>query len=177
MKWSSKVELVRKGIEGVLGIFKARFKILKNFNSLKHHASIDNAFVTCCVLHNMLLESGGWLDPNLPPYPGGLEENCRKNSATFMGINEMAPPVFGSLWRTVPSTKKWSAKVGVASNQQLPTTKMPGLLLWAKVTAALVDHHQFGTVIMNWTGLFTGGASSKFLFRVQDAPCSGELLR
>jgi hypothetical protein len=61
MKWSSKVESMRKDVKGVFGILKARFKFLKNLNSLKHHASsIDNAFVTCSILHNMLLESDGW---------------------------------------------------------------------------------------------------------------------
>jgi Plant transposon protein len=38
MKWSAKVEWVRKDIEGVFGILKQRFKFLKNFS---------NEFVAC----------------------------------------------------------------------------------------------------------------------------------
>jgi hypothetical protein len=49
MKWSGKVESVRKDIEGVFGILKRRFKFLKNFNNLHNPGAIDNAlFVVPC---------------------------------------------------------------------------------------------------------------------------------
>jgi hypothetical protein len=53
MKWSAKLESVRKDIEGVFGILKKRFRFLKNFNSLHQQSDINNAVVTCCMLHNM----------------------------------------------------------------------------------------------------------------------------
>ncbi len=78
MRWSKNVESVRKDIEGVFGILKVRFRFLKNFNNLRSQSSIDDAFTTCCMLHNMLLRSDGYLDDNLTPYPGGLEERLAK---------------------------------------------------------------------------------------------------
>ena len=78
MKWSKNVESVRKDIEGVFGILKVRFRFLKNFNNLSRQSSIDDAFTTCCMLHNMMLRSDGYLDEDLPLYPGGLEERLAK---------------------------------------------------------------------------------------------------
>ena len=142
MKWSAKVESVRKDIEGVFGILKARFKFLKNFNSLKHHSSIDNAFVTCCILHNMLLESDGWLDPNLPPYPGGVEERLSKKFGNIYGNTWNGT---AGLWHTVDEVLE-------RENRRLRSTghnKDAWAISWAKVTAALVDHHQFGANIID----------------------------
>ena len=78
MKWSAKLESVRKDIEGVFGILKKRFRFLKNFNNLFHQSDIDNAFVTCCMLHNMLLKYDGWLAPDLAQCPGGVEATLFK---------------------------------------------------------------------------------------------------
>jgi hypothetical protein len=73
MKFSSKlVQSVRKDIEGAFGILKIRFRFLKSFTNLCKQKHIDNAFVTCCILHNILLEENGYLDANLPDYPGGM---------------------------------------------------------------------------------------------------------
>jgi hypothetical protein len=57
MKWSGKVESVRKDIEGVFGILKRRFKFLKNFNNLHNQGAIDNAFVCCAMLHNIVTKT------------------------------------------------------------------------------------------------------------------------
>ena len=78
MRWSKNLESVRKDTEGVFGILKIRFRFLKNFNCLRHQSSIDDAFTTCCILHNMLLRSDGYLDNDLAPFPGGLEERLAK---------------------------------------------------------------------------------------------------
>ena len=78
MRWSKNVESVRKDIEGVFGTLKVRFRFLKNFNNLSRQSSIDDAFTTCCMLHNMMLRSDGYLDEDLPLYPGGLEERLAK---------------------------------------------------------------------------------------------------
>ena len=57
MQWSAKLESVRKkDIEGVFGIMKKRFKFLKNFNVLQSQSAINNAFSTCCIIHNIQLE-------------------------------------------------------------------------------------------------------------------------
>ena len=78
MKWSAKLESVRKDIEGVFGILKVRFRFLKNFNNLHRQQSVDDCFVTCCMLHNMLLKSDGYLEETLTPFPGGVEERLAR---------------------------------------------------------------------------------------------------
>jgi hypothetical protein len=55
MKFSKTLESVRKDIEDVFGILKRRFKFLKGFNQLHKQSTIDDAFVACCMIHNMLL--------------------------------------------------------------------------------------------------------------------------
>jgi hypothetical protein len=146
MKWSSKVESVSKDIEGVFGILKARFRFLKNFNSLKHHASIDNAFVTCCVMHKMLLESDGWLDPNLPPYPGGLEERLSKKFGNIYGNTWNGT---AGIWNRVEddTIDAEMERENRRHQQSAANNKDAWATGWAKVTAALIDHHQFGTVV------------------------------
>jgi hypothetical protein len=52
-KW---LESTRKDVECTFGILKARFRILKNPIILNKQYEIDNMFVTCCIIHNMLLE-------------------------------------------------------------------------------------------------------------------------
>ena len=68
--WSCQLESVRKDIEGLYGILKARFRILKNPIELHHKSQITNAVHTCCTLHNMLLEYDGldmkWYEENHP---------------------------------------------------------------------------------------------------------------
>ena len=85
MKWRCKIESVRKYIEGVFGILKRRFKFLKNFNNLHNQGAIDNAFVCCAMLHNMMLKADGYLDENLPPFSGGVEERLPKSLETLLG--------------------------------------------------------------------------------------------
>ncbi|KAI2498892.1 Plant transposon protein [Fragilaria crotonensis] len=146
MQWSQKVESVRKDIEGVFGILKSRFKFLKNFNSLKHHSAIDNAFVTCCILHNMLLETDGWLDPNLPPLPGGVEERLSKKFGNIYANNTWNGTA--GIWNRVEddTVDEEMNRENQRHHQSNLTKKEAWAISWAKVTAALVDHHQFGTV-------------------------------
>ena len=67
MKFSAKLESVRKDIEGVFGILKKRFRFLKNFNNLHQQSDVDNAMVTCCMLHNTMLEHDGYIGLDVTP--------------------------------------------------------------------------------------------------------------
>ena len=80
MTFSAKLESVCKDIEGVLfGILKKkRFRFLKNFKNLHQQSDVDNAMVTCCMLHNMMLEHDGNMDKELAVYPGGVEARLKK---------------------------------------------------------------------------------------------------
>jgi hypothetical protein len=72
MKFSKRMESVRNDIEGVFGILKIRFRFRKSFTNLRRQKHIDYAFITCCILHNILLEENGFLDVDLPDYLGGM---------------------------------------------------------------------------------------------------------
>ena len=54
--WREQMESVRKDIEGVFGRIKNRFRILKTPLTFRKKSHIDNLFMTCVGLHNMLLE-------------------------------------------------------------------------------------------------------------------------
>ena len=60
MNWSHNIESIRKDIECVFGILKKRFLFLKNPIRMHHPETIDDLFVTCCVLHNILLDYDGY---------------------------------------------------------------------------------------------------------------------
>ena len=77
-KWSSMMESIRKDVECAFGSLKQRFYYLKKFNRMKRQVDIDNAFHTCCILHNIILEDDGWLDEDLPNFPNGVKERLGK---------------------------------------------------------------------------------------------------
>ena len=61
-EWSHHIESMRKDVECVFGILKKRFMFLKHPIRLHKLEHIQNIFVTCCVLHNLLLDYDGFDD-------------------------------------------------------------------------------------------------------------------
>ena len=57
--WSEWLESTRKDVECTFGGLKSRWRFLRNGIVLQDQHSIDNAFFTCCILHNMILEDDG----------------------------------------------------------------------------------------------------------------------
>ena len=55
-KWSKTVESVCKDVECVFGILKKRFLLLKHPIRLYDPEQIQRAFLTCCVIHNILID-------------------------------------------------------------------------------------------------------------------------
>lgn len=53
--WSKRLESVRKDVERTFGVLKKRFRILKLPLMFREASLIEDIFITCCVLHNMLL--------------------------------------------------------------------------------------------------------------------------
>ena len=53
------IESFRKDVECVFGILKGRFRILKTGIRLAGDVAADNVWLTCCALHNLLLEVDG----------------------------------------------------------------------------------------------------------------------
>ena len=52
--WSRRLESMRKDIECCYGRVKGRFRLFRGDIIYKSRASIDNAWFTTCILHNML---------------------------------------------------------------------------------------------------------------------------
>ena len=76
-RWSKWVEGIRKDVECTFGILKGRFRVLKNGIRVSGPGNTDRIWMTCCALHNFLLEEDNlhspwehavgpeiWLDPN-----------------------------------------------------------------------------------------------------------------
>lgn len=57
--WSKWVESIRKDVECVFGILKGRFRVLKAGIFLHKTDAADAIWLTCCALHNFLLEVDG----------------------------------------------------------------------------------------------------------------------
>ena len=58
-KFTDWIASVRKDVECFFGILKARFRYFKNPICLHDQKDIDNAFVTACIIHNMILDYDG----------------------------------------------------------------------------------------------------------------------
>lgn len=56
LDWSKHVESVRKDVECFFGRLKRRFGFLRSSVEYQSKSVIDNAFYSCCILHNMLHE-------------------------------------------------------------------------------------------------------------------------
>ena len=74
--WTSFMESERKHVECAFGILKARFRILKLPIRMHKFHQIDQTFVTCCILHNMCLDTDGlddgWNLGTTDPRTGGF---------------------------------------------------------------------------------------------------------
>ena len=62
VRFSQRVESVRKDVECTFGILKKRWRILKNHMMIQTKLRIDNIVFTCAILHNMLIDYDEWND-------------------------------------------------------------------------------------------------------------------
>ena len=58
-KFTDWVASVRKDVECFFAILKNRFRFFKNPITLQSQKDIDNAFITACIIHNMILREDG----------------------------------------------------------------------------------------------------------------------
>jgi hypothetical protein len=63
IRFSAWLESIRKDVECTFGILKSRFRILKTGIRLHRQEAADKIFLTCCAIHNWLLDVDG-LDPD-----------------------------------------------------------------------------------------------------------------
>jgi len=70
IRWSKWLESMRKDVECTFGILKGRWRILKLGIRLQGVESVDKIWLTCCALHNGLLEIDGlnaeWGEVSMP---------------------------------------------------------------------------------------------------------------
>jgi hypothetical protein len=63
-RWSRQVESMRKDVECTFGILKSRWRNLKSGVYVNGVDKVDEIWLTCCALHNLLLDidrlSGKW---------------------------------------------------------------------------------------------------------------------
>jgi len=81
IRWSRWVESMRKDVECAFGILKGRWRILKTGMRVHGVDVVDRIWLTCCALHNWLLEEDG-LDQ---PWDGPLGEVDAADIATLPG--------------------------------------------------------------------------------------------
>ena len=58
-RWSKWLEGMQKDVECTFGILKGSFRVLKNSIRVRGPLATDNIWLTCCALHNFLLEEDG----------------------------------------------------------------------------------------------------------------------
>ena len=61
-RWSKWVESIRKDVECTFGIIKKRFQCLQHGVRLHGMDNVDKFWLTCCAIHNMLLDADGQND-------------------------------------------------------------------------------------------------------------------
>ena len=71
IRWSKWMESMRKDVECTFGILKGRWRILKTGVRIHGIAAVDRVWLTCCALHNMLLD----VDGNSEEWSGGTSIN------------------------------------------------------------------------------------------------------
>ena len=76
------LESMRKDIECTFGILKSRFRILKNAIRLYFEDDIKDLFCTCAILHNILLQFDGFLNPDWVTVDPNVEEPEEDPEAT-----------------------------------------------------------------------------------------------
>ena len=79
---SKVMESLRKDIEDVFGIMKARHRILRGRITLHNSGDIDAVFFSCAILHNMLLKDDGQFNACAKP-----ARAARARGAPFMPGN------------------------------------------------------------------------------------------
>ena len=86
LRFSKWVESMRKDVECTFGIMKGRFRILKTGIPLHGIEATDRIWLTCCALHNFLLEEDG-LDSgwDMNQYMSDLGHHDEDDSNCFLG--------------------------------------------------------------------------------------------
>jgi hypothetical protein len=125
VRWAEFLESIRKDVECLFGILKNRFRFLWGYNESRSHVTIENAFKTCCILHNMILdfdrgyheamkawENVDWssIDPDVvteEEIEAAVQEAISDNTIDVLPFLPTPPPAANGqdLWIISPSSK------------------------------------------------------------------------
>ena len=113
IRWSKWLESMRKDAECTFGILKGRWRILKSGVRIFGVDSVDRVRLTCCVLHNWLLEVDGLSEK----WDGGVR-NLTSNwdgemgLLEFDGVNDVVLNALARLSRNLDPRNYDSSRMG-----------------------------------------------------------------
>ena len=145
IRFSQWLESLRKDVECTFGILKGRWRVLKTGIRMHNTEVADNIWLTCCALHNMLLDvdglskgwkngvpyqweldSGDFEESDLPDSirrlidPTGVQGVCSYD-ATSIGCNYQGPPNSNDIDddddNQIVANTEFTATDGIAVNQ------------------------------------------------------------
>jgi len=111
--WSKWLESMRKDVECTFGILKGRWRILKSGVRLNGVDSVDCIWLTCCALHNWLLEVDGLSET----WVGGTlnltsDWEGEMGSLDFDGVKDAVPNALARLSRNLDPRNYDSSGMG-----------------------------------------------------------------
>ncbi|KAL7545726.1 hypothetical protein ACHAWF_014021 [Thalassiosira exigua] len=99
IRWSKWVESMRKDVENTFGILKGRWRILKTGIRVRGVDAVDKIWLTCCALHNWLLDIDGldevWVDGVLVQCTSDWTGDLGKHD--FEGVSDKIPNAIARL--------------------------------------------------------------------------------
>ena len=132
------MESIRKDIKCTFGILKNPFKYLKRFNRSHNVSDVDNAFTSCCMLHNMLLEEDGYLRNDRAPRVGGRNSTIRKIFKNGPALEDIWPR--GEDYTPDPLMDLEEAR-------HCPFEKMRLESKWLHDSETLANHYHWATAV------------------------------
>jgi hypothetical protein len=113
IRWSKWLESMRKDVECTFGILKGRWRIQKSGVRLNGIDSVDRIWLTCCALHNWLLE----IDGLSKTWVGGVQNltsdwEGEMGSLDFDGVKDAVPIALARLSRNLDPRNYDSSGMG-----------------------------------------------------------------
>jgi hypothetical protein len=89
IRWSKWLESIRKDVECTFGILKGRWRILKAGIRLHGTKAADKIWLTCCALHNWLLDIDGLDETWGSEWEGELGQHCSQDVQKYLGAEQL----------------------------------------------------------------------------------------
>jgi hypothetical protein len=141
---SKRMESIRKDVECLFGVLKARFRLLKLpflYHGNNSKSKCDNVFFTCCMLHNVLLQYDGLMDWEADIDWESAAEGYWDDSTQYADIPEFDL-----------NTEQTQDRTGWAAEGQVDDSE---LAQWQSLRQKLIEHyaHPEAKKLMAWNTL------------------------